>query len=212
MKTYWTGMREGGGSCSFWEAASGIPDCDASASTKALCRLTAIFRGLWSSKSIICTDSAPSLECHARLSYFSVHYHMYSAPPPPSPSTPSLFNAASWLREPICRPHSTRHPVIHFSIFHSFGAAHCVAQCCRWKTRTSIRQSTVSRSRSARRCTDTWRDQHTFLDAVFLWPLVVLLALRRGGHALDALVEVVLRAGALGRVGALCSYAKRSAR
>jgi hypothetical protein len=45
-----------------------------------------------------------------------------------------------------------------------------------------------------------WAGRHTFLDAVLLSATLALLLL----NALDALIEVVLGGGTLGRVLALC--------
>ena len=51
-----------------------------------------------------------------------------------------------------------RHSTLHLSILNSFGAAHCVAQCCRWKTVENHQQS-VSKAPKGRSFERTYTPQ-----------------------------------------------------
>ena len=91
----------------------------------------------------------------------------------------------------------------------SLGAAHWVAQWARWKTVhvLSVQSSRGAEGREFRRGDGAPEGEgegwwwHTLLDAVLLGALLGGLG---GRHALDALLEVVLRRGALLGLLALC--------
>ncbi len=81
--------------------------------------------------------------------------------------------------------------MIYLRMDQSLGAAHWVAQWARWKTVWPGQQTGRSQSGQGN------GSPHTLLDAV-------LLGLLGAVDALDAVVEVVLRRGALLGVLALC--------
>lgn len=88
---------------------------------------------------------------------------------------------------------------VYFSCLNSLGAAHCVAQCWRWKT-AAVSVPILTATTAA--ATAIWTER-TFFDAVLLGALVVgIICLR--GDTFNTLVEMMLVARTLSGTSAVC--------
>lgn len=91
----------------------------------------------------------------------------------------------------------------HFNALKSLGAAHCVAQCVRWKTRSRGATAISIRIYMYSTAEREHQERLTFFNTILFWPFV-LGVLCLCCYALGAFVVVVLGWGALGGFGAFC--------